>query len=314
MAQAKWGESFLKSGLPLEHLTQVTFRNLGWYCSPHFEYARRNRENEEAWFDLDLVAECPKRNKDTELELLVECKYHDLSRYWFFLPHQSSGRWCFDDRVMNCGPYQSLGDPRSDTLLPLAPMSSGGIVVSKDGTKQDNAVATAVQQLVNGFVPRCLSVMFSYNIDFRNVMDPRDELTFVPSTTALVPMVVTNAALFRLRPEVTDLEMIRNARAPTEIAEELDWTWYYHDVPNELSDHNLRAIEHHLKDEAELIYRFPHIEDELYRFTDRPNWIVIVNIKSLAKATSVITQRFSELRIQPVESLIHPRPRRGKRS
>lgn len=314
MGRVKWGESFLKSGLPLEHLTQVTFRSLGWYCSPHFEYARRNREKEEAWFDLDLVATCPKWNRDTELELLVECKYHDLSRYWFFLPHQSDGRWCFDDRVLNCGPYQSLRDPRSDTLLPLVPLSSGGIVVSKDGTKQDNTVATAVEQVVNGFVPRCLFVMFRYNIDFHNVMDPRDELTFIPRTTALVPMIVTNASLFRLCPEVTDLDMIRNATTPNEIAEEVEWTWYYHDVPNPLSHQNIEAIERHRQDEAELIYRFPNIEEAMYRFVDRPNWIAIVNIRSLAKAATAIAEHFLGLKMRPVDSLIHPRFRKRART
>jgi len=27
-----WGESFLKSGLPLEHLTLLTLRSIGWTC------------------------------------------------------------------------------------------------------------------------------------------------------------------------------------------------------------------------------------------------------------------------------------------
>lgn len=313
MVRAKWGESFLKSGLPLEHLTQVTFRSMQWPCSPRFEYVRRNREKEETWFEVDLVATCTQMNKDTDLEMLVECKYHDLSRYWFFLPHDSGGRWCFDDRVLNCGPYQSLRSPRSNTFLQLAPQSSGGIVVSKDGTKQDNAVATAVEQVVNGFVPRCLESMFSYNIDFHNVMTPQDELTFVPNVTALVPVIVTNAALFRLKSDVTDLDLIRNAAAPNDIAEEVEWTWYYHDVPTPLSHQNHEAIERHLRDEAELVYRFPHIEEEMYRFIDRPNWIAVVNIKALAKAADAIAGHFLTLKTFPVKSLICPRPIRKRK-
>ena len=38
MSKSKWGESFLKSGLPLEHLTQVTLQTLGWDCRAHIEY------------------------------------------------------------------------------------------------------------------------------------------------------------------------------------------------------------------------------------------------------------------------------------
>lgn len=313
MVQAKWGESFLKSGLPLEHLTQVTFRSMQWHCSPHFEYVRRNREKEETWFDVDLVAGCNQWNKGTELEMLVECKYHDLSRYWFFLPNDSQGRWCFDDRVLNCGPYQSLRSPRSNTFLELAPQSSGGIVVSKDGTKQDNAVATAIEQVVNAFVPRCLDIMFTYNIDSSNIMPLQDELNFVPNMTALVPVIVTNAALFRLKPDVTDLDLIRNATAPNDIADEVEWTWHYYDVPAKLLDQNIESIERHLKDQAKVVYRYPHIEEEMYRFIDRPNWIAVVNIKALAKAATAIAEHFLTLKTLPTKSLSCPQPARKRK-
>lgn len=173
MATKKWGESFLKSGLPLEHLTRVTFRGLRWDRRPAFEYTRTNRQKEDAWFEVDLFASSPFANKDTELAALVECKYHDLSRSWFFLPHANTGRWEFDDRVLNCGPYQTLKRSRDNTLLKLAPLSDSGIVVSADGSKQENAVYTAIEQVVNAFVPCCLDHMFTYNIDFRNVLEPK---------------------------------------------------------------------------------------------------------------------------------------------
>src|SRR5215469_13683478 len=116
MATGKWGESFLKSGLPLEHLALVTLKSLGWDCDTHIEYKRYNREEELAWFELDLIATSHKGNKDTQLSLVVECKYHDLSRFWFFLPHESS-RFVFNDRVLNCGPLQTLAEPRSRSIL-----------------------------------------------------------------------------------------------------------------------------------------------------------------------------------------------------
>lgn len=314
MGSSKWGESFLKSGLPLEHLTQVTLRSLDWDCQPPMQYSRLNREKQEVWFELDLIARAPRRNKSTELAILVECKYHDLSRYWFFLPHQSSGRWEFDDRVLNCGPYQTLRKPREDTLLPLAPLSAGGIVVSQDGTKQDNAVYTAVQQLVHGFLPCCLEYMFMYNIDFRNVIDPAYELEYTPDVTALVPMIVTNATLYRLKPEVTDLEEIRNASAPKDIADEIPWTWYYHDVPIQLWDQSFATIEAHKTKYPELVYRFPGVEDNMVEFVERPNWIAVVNIKSLAQAVTGIFEKFSKLGMRDVASLLRPqRPRRKKR-
>lgn len=306
MAKGNWGESFLKSGLPLEHLTQVTFRNLGWDCVSQLEYQRLNRDRENTWFELDLYASSPTLNCDSELSALVECKYHDLSRYWFFLPHESSGRWLFDDRVLNCGPYSTLVNPRADTLLKLASLSSGGIVVSEDGSKQDNAVYTAIQQLVNGFLPCCLERMFTYNLDYTNTVDPNAEFTFIPDVTALVPMIVTNARLYRLKPGVTDLSTIRNAAAPMDVADELPWTWYYHDVSRQLFEQNLDLVDTHCKKVPELVYRFPMIEGVMRLFADRPNWIAIVNIASLKTAVDAIQSQFLKLKTKPVEDLIQP--------
>jgi len=265
MAGGKWGESFLKSGFPLEHLVLVIFKNLQWDCHPNFEYTRLNREKHEEWFEVDLVAKCPRFNETTQLSMLLECKYHDPSRYWFFLPHESSGRWLFDDRALNCAPYQTLRHPRANTILREAPLSSHAIVVAQDGAKQDNAAHTAIQQVVNGFVPCALDWAFGYNIDYTNVMDPRDELRFEPGVDALIPVVVTNADLFRLRPEIKDLDVIRKASGPPDVAESVGWTWCYHDVPSRLADQNMEAIRRHLRKVPELVYRFPDISNGISR-------------------------------------------------
>lgn len=182
--------------------------------------------------------------------------------------------------------------------------------MSEDGTKQDNAVHTAVQQIVNGFLPCCLERMFTYNLDFRNVVDPGDELRFTPHVTALVPMIVTNAMLYRLKPEVTDLDAIRDASSPGDIADEVAWTWYYYDAPARLEDQNFDAIQAHTKKAAELIYRFPNLEEAMHQFEDRPNWIAVVNIKSLRMASDKILQQFSRLETREVASMLRP-PRRG---
>jgi hypothetical protein len=304
MSIGKWGESFLKSGLPLEHLAHVTFRSLDWDCYPSFEYSRRNREGSEVWFEVDLLAKCPSINKGTQLSMLVECKYHDPSRYWFFLPHESSGRWRFDDRVLNCSPYQTLRKPKEDTLLKSSPLVSGAIVVSEDGTKQDNAAYTAIQQVVNGFVPCALDWAFTYNIDFTNVVDPTEE--FVPGVDALIPVVVTNAKLYRLKPDITDLDAIRKASGPVQVADEVAWTWCYHDGSASLREQNLLAVRRHVKRLPELVYRFPKVEDAMYDYVDRPNWIAVVNIRSLSAFLRSITSEFMHIGMIDVRTLLGP--------
>jgi len=67
MVAPKWGESFLKSGLPLEHLTQVTFHSLQWNSHPRYEFSRPNKDNQDTWFELDLMTSSPFQNRSTEL-------------------------------------------------------------------------------------------------------------------------------------------------------------------------------------------------------------------------------------------------------
>ena len=261
---------------------------------------------------MDLAATYPESNQDTELSLLMECKYHDLSRFWFFLPHTPE-RWHFDDRFLNCAPLQTLVGSSARSFLQLAPPSTGGIVVSDDGTKQDNAVYKAIQQLVNGFVAYSLSTMFSYNIDFRNLADQFDELTFTPHVTALIPMIVTNASIYRLRPDISDLETIREASSPLDIADELEWTWYYYDPPMWLFDQNLDAIYAHKEREAELIYRFPFVAERMQTFENRPNWIAIVNIKSLSKVADTLKKQFFATDVLDVSEVMGTKKRTGKK-
>lgn len=283
MGKRKWGESFLKSGLPLEHLTLFNFRSLGYLCSPSIEYQRFDETGQKKWFEIDLKAESASRNKDTRVCFLVECKYHDENRFWFFLPHEAH-RWHFDDRFFNCGPYQTLSEPTAKTALMLAPLSYGGIVVSQDGQKQDNSVHTAIQQIANAFVPHTLSYIFDFLIEAKP-----------PSTLAVIPIIVTNAKIFRLRPSITSIETIREATSQSEIADELEWTWCFHDPSREVSDRNSDIIENFKKRKAKMLSRFPVINRRLWLWGTRPNWIAITNIKSLSAAIKSIDQHFHSL-------------------
>lgn len=266
-------------------------------------------EREETWFELDMIATCPEKNNDTELLFLIECKYHDASRFWFFLPHEPD-RWYFDDRVLNCGPLQTLANPAQKTFIELAPSSVWGIVVSEDGMKQDNTVHTAIQQVLNGFVPYCLFNMFSYNIDFRN--STLEETRFVPDVTALIPMIVTNASIFRLKPDVSDLEKIRHAESPHEVADEVSWTWCCIDPSMSLINQNWEAIDKHKEEEAELIYRFPFVKQRLDDFDDRPNWIAVVNIKSLSQVSATLAEHFLSLPTLSVKDILNAKSRRTR--
>jgi hypothetical protein len=125
-----------------------------------------------------------------------------------------------------------------------------------------------------------LSHMFSFNLDVDDFSNP--------IVTAAIPMIVTNAAIYRLRPDITDLETIREASSPLDIADELDWTWYFYDPPFALFSQNLDAISFHKEREAELVFRYPFVKERMQTFDNRPNWIAAANIKSLPKVIDTL--------------------------
>jgi hypothetical protein len=290
MSKRKWGESFLKSGMPLEHLALQEFKKLGWNTFPHIEVLRSIPEKGWSWFEIDFEADAPDCNEDTELYFLVECKYHDPTRFWMFLPHQPN-RWAFDDRILNIGPLQTLCDPRANSFLDLAPASSGGVVLSEHGEKQENAFQKAVYQIAGGLVPKCLSHQYEYNLDVRSELPP--------ICTAMIPAIVTNASLFRMRPDVIRIDDIREASSPADIADEMPWTWYYFDPSMEIIDQHHTSIYSHMSDYDNILDRSPASIIRMRELAGRPNWIAVINIEHLTSAVRAVHDRFLTCPIRP---------------
>src|SRR5664279_2885792 len=132
--------------------------------------------------------------------------------------------------------------------------------------------------------------MFGYLMDADNFGDPNR-----PPVLALIPMIVTNAKLYRLRTTVTDLDVIRSATAPAEIADELEWTWCFHNPSRALFGQNMEAIAVHKAREANNLSRLHGGEARMLSFAERPNWMAIVNISLLAKVITILREAFSEL-------------------
>jgi hypothetical protein len=289
MTTQKWGETFLKTGLPLEHLAITTLTGLGWSCEPRYEYVRPNREGEHVWFELDLVAHSPD-DPAGDLTLLIECKYHDEQRFWFFLPcttvdHlaqygalSAGGDLESDANVLHYAPYVPLRSRRRHSLISLAPKSVWGANVSRAGVREENSVKEALDQLGFAFVPFCLDGLYSF-------------CRFTP--TAVIPVIVTTARLFRLRPNVQDIGVIRGARGPEDIADELPWTWCYHAPRGQLLDHNNEQIEHWRENHEGV--SFKGLDAQLADLWSGPHWVMVVTIEALAAATSAVHKAFLEL-------------------
>jgi hypothetical protein len=289
MPGPKWGESFLKSGLPLEHLTLLALKSIGWECELHYEYRRANREGELQWFEHDIIAYSP-TSGNGDLELLVECKYHDESRFWFFLPCETDDHlaqygalsaganlWV-DSAVVHSAPYEMFARPSAETLLALAPRALWGVTVSKDGTRQPNAVDEATKQLAFGFVPFCLERFYGFHRS---------------RAVSVVAAIVTSARLFRLRSDIASLDVIRSATSPDQIAEEAPWLWYYHAPNGELLSHNLTVIDAYEKTNP--YARKKQVRQQLLKLWTFPHWIAVININAVASAAGDIHKRFVSL-------------------
>ncbi len=110
---------------------------------------------------------------------------------------------------------------------------------------------------------------------------------------AVVPMVVTTARLFRLKPEAQSIDSIRKAAGPTDVADELPWTWCYHPSTGEVLDHNHDEIDMWKAGHKGLRWR--GLEDQLAHLWAGLHWALVVNINSLGDAVTALQQAFADL-------------------
>ena len=289
MSTKKWGEAFLKTGLPLKHLTVTELSAAGWYCAPKWEYPRANRDHEVVWFEVDLVAYAPFSERG-ELTILTECKYHDGQRSWIFLPCGSSlhaqygalsagGDPESDSEVVHHGPYDPLLEPLNHTLIKLAPQSTWGVNISQTGAREENTLDHALQQLSYAYVPFCLE--HAYSFCKRN-------------PEAILPAVVTTAKLFRLRATAAGIEAIRSASSPREIADEMPWTWCYSPPSGAVLDHNHDEIEN-WRQRDRYVHSYPGLDERLAALWSGPRWFAIINADHITIAYRSLQKSYEEL-------------------
>jgi hypothetical protein len=287
MSAKKWGESFLKTGLPLEHFTLTALADAGWDCEPQWEYQRANRDGQLVWFEVDLAAHAPEDDGGS-LTILTECKYHDQQRFWIFLPCSSSsyaqhgalsagGDPESDGEVAHHGPYEPLTKPGAHTLISLAAQSMWGVSVSQAGVREENAVQHALDQLSYAYVPFCLDHAYHF---------------CSAEPVSVVPAVVTSAKLFRLKAHTID--SIRHAGSPNDIADEVAWLWCYHPPAGCVLDHNSEQIELWRRRDR-YVSKFAGLDDRLASLWSGPRWFMIVNAEHVAAAYNRVRSAYSGL-------------------
>ncbi len=289
MSTKKWGEAFLKTGLPLEHFTLTMLTGAGWHCEPKWEYQRTNRDGQLVWFEVDMALSAPEHDGGS-LTILTECKYHDQQRFWIFLPCSSSSyaqhgaQSAGEDPESDCevvhhGPYEPLRKPEEHTLIALAPQSMWGVSVSQAGVREENTVQHALDQLSYAYVPFCLDHAYHF---------------CSPDVEAVVPAVVTSAKLFRLKAQAQSIDAIRDARSPVEIADEVPWLWCYHPPAGCLLDYNQEQIEL-WRGRDRYVAKVPGLDERLAALWSGPRWFMIVSAEQAAATYKSVQSAYAAL-------------------
>jgi len=287
MSTKKWGEAFLKTGLPLEHFTLTMLTGAGWDCEPKWEYQRANRDGKLVWFEVDMAAYAPEVD-GRSLTILTECKYHDQQRFWIFLPCSSSsyaqhgalaagGDPESDGEVVHHGPYEPLTKPAEHTLVALAPQAMWGVSVSQAGVREENTVEHALAQLSYAYVPFCLDRAYHF---------------CGSEPEAVISAVVTSAKLFLLKAHAIDA--IRNARSPDDIADEVPWLWCYQPPAGSILDHNQKEIDLWRSRDRNVV-KFAGLDERLAELWSGPRWFMIVNAEYIVAAYSCVQNAYASL-------------------
>ena len=296
---AKWKSHLLKSSLPLEYSVTEALRKLGFSSPREFRYERPNEHGVTKTFSIDLRGTRDLNHERIRLETFVECKYRDVTTDWVFLPESFANKdsvdfvetfvmldklnesWQIDRDLVNSfsGDYLACGK---------------GIEITTGGGNP-KSITQAIHQLKYSMIQSAKEAMIDQLEDFLG----NTKLIHV-----LVPIVVTTANLWRLKPQST-VESIESAKDISDVAEKTDILFVQERPDNEL----IRFTQHKLWVDTEEVERermtqrlieIGHPSPALFfrMFADRyPTMFVVMQYKTVAKRLANLIRFFDQERV-----------------
>lgn len=212
--------SFLSSGIPLEYSVAQIFEDLTRWQRGEFRYERKDEQGITRLFSVDVHSTNLNldRERNLRFETLVECKYRYDDTKWVFTPHEYdffeiefsdlfvSLDECCADRELDKSPLDKVSD--------RYPLCTKGIELLTDNSNP-KAIHEAVQQLRYAVIARALDA-FNHQLTMVKFLigDP-------PPVFVILPVIVTTAELWRLRPGTT-VEDVRSANEISAVADSHD--------------------------------------------------------------------------------------------
>jgi hypothetical protein len=240
LADSKWKETILRSGLPLEYEIKTYLSEKGCISNYEFSYIRKNDTSVERAFSYDLDASL---TRDPHfVKFMIECKYRHPNTKWIFLPSEYAG----PDDVYSidfmhpmdlfCEEYSScLQDPYYPEFAPLC---SKGVEIF-DNETNNKTLDQATSQIAYAFADQ-----IAESIENQTKKLMVSEIIFYH-----VPMIVTTAELHMLKPG-TKISQIMQASTLSDVADEFDALVLQYSPNIELKRHSIDVLYEYLKRET----------------------------------------------------------------
>jgi hypothetical protein len=238
MSNKDWKDHLLSSGLPLEYSVVQCLRQLGVERPKEYRYERTNEYGIPTIFSVDVHATVIGR---VWLEFFIECKYrHDATR-WIFTPDEY-GNWLdegFHDAFIALDQLteEYIDSRHIDGYAAKYGLCGKGIELLAND-KNPKSIEQCVQQLRFALVEQAVEGLIHQVQELLGKPNP----IFV-----LIPIIVTTAELWRLRPGVT-IEDVRGAKDLPEVADVHDCLVLKQPPDNQLSRHTMLRFKHRLSD------------------------------------------------------------------
>jgi len=223
-----WKDALLSSGVPLENDVRNYLSQNGCLAEFEHSYLRADEARVLRQFSYDIDASLIQ--PPHFVDLLVECKYRHPSVSWVFAPDEYGGHTELgpNDFMHPLTLFVGKTCVAESSVFPrqLAPCCSKGVELTSDGAN-DKAIAQAVSQLAFGMARRVGDAVEHQALDLL-----RGDFVFYH-----LPVIVTSAALYRLRDNVT-VDSIRSASELAEVADQVHVLVLRHRTGVELREHN----------------------------------------------------------------------------
>ncbi|WP_157650690.1 hypothetical protein [Burkholderia ubonensis] len=222
-------DHLLKSSLPLEHQISALSSQNKFFNNGEFSYSRKNEDGYSTDFSVDLLISTEMHEivhgieVEKNLNLLIECKYASPSVAWVFSTapkHEPLIMTAFSTYPW-IGSHLMQGFEPMKSLEPQVYCTRG---LSLSATSADPTQIRHGLQQIRYAIPKLLE----------NLLDSYKSYDG-PAIPLIAPLLVTNAPLFVLNPDVT-ISKAEQAESLQEIATEYTHLCVYQKASPELKD------------------------------------------------------------------------------